>query len=260
MPRRFLTLFFHELRMQLVSPATYVAGTLFLAMMGFIHWMALWDAARDAQDWLPSENLFRLYWVPALFFVPMLTMRSFAEERRLGTLGALLTTPVGAHAVTLAKFAAAYTLYMALWAGALGFPFIANAALTGASADPRLAADPRLLGATSLIGGFVFIASSAPLYIAVGVLCSALTRSVQVAGMTAFVAILTLIAIHFGLYWLADSYENLRWLHAPADLLNATKYAEDFAHGVIDTRPLLNFGSGAILALGATALVIESKA
>lgn len=240
--------------MHLVSPATYVAGTLFLVLMGVIHWMALWEGAREAQDWLPSENLFRLYWVPALFFVPMLTMRSFAEERRLGTLGALLTTPVGPHAVTLAKFFSAYLLYLLFWGLALLFPVVANASLTAGATDPRL------LGATSLAGGLVFIASSAPLYVGVGLLCSALTRSVQVAGMTAFVAILALITANKGLYWLADSYEGLRWLHDPAELLNAAKYAEDFARGVIDTRPLLHFGSAAILALGATALVIESKA
>ncbi len=254
MTRRLLTLFFHELRMQLVSPATYVAGTLFLCLLGTIHWMALWEAARDTQDWLPSENLFRLHWVPALFFVPMLTMRSFAEERRLGTLAALLTTPVGPHAVTFTKFAAAYLLYLAFWALALIFPLVAQLSLVGASADPRL------LGATSLTGGFVFIASSAPLYIATGLLCSALTRSVQVAGMTAFVAILALLAANKGIFWLADTHETLRWLYAPAELLNVAKYAEDFARGVIDTRPLLHFGSGALLALGATSLVVESKA
>ena len=252
--RRFLILFFHEVRSHLVSPATYVAATLFLAMLGAIHWMALWDAARESQDWLPSENLFRLHWVPALFFVPMLTMRAFAEERRLGTLGALLSTPVGPHTVTMAKFAASYLLYLVFWAGAMAFPWLAWGLLG------KLQPDPRLLGATSLMGGMVFIASSAPLYVAVGLLCSALTRSVQVAGMTAFVAILVLIAANKGLFWLSDTYTGLEWLRSSAEVLNAAKYAEEFARGVVDTRPLLHFGSGALLALGATALVIESKA
>lgn len=252
--RRFLILFLHEIRSHLVSPATYVAATLFLATMGAIHWMALWEAARESQDWLPSENLFRLHWVPALFFTPMLTMRTFAEERRLGTLGALMSTPVGAHTVTMAKFSASYLLYLAMWAGSLAFPAIAWATLG------RLQPDPRLLGATSLVGGMVFVAFSAPLYVAVGMLCSALTRSVQVAGMTAFVAILTLVAANKGLFWVADTYANLEWLRAPAEMLNAAKYVEEFARGVVDTRPLLHFGSGALLALAATAMVVESKA
>lgn len=252
--RRFFILFFHELRTHLVSPATYVAATMFLALMGVIHWIALWESAREAQDWLPSENLFRLHWVPALFFVPMLTMRAFAEERRLGTLGALLSTPVGPHTVTMAKFAASYLLYLAMWAGALAFPWLTWSVMG------KLQPDPRLLGATSLMGGMMFIAFSAPMYVAVGLLCSALTRSVQVAGMTAFVCILTLIAANKGMYWLADTYTGMRWMHEPAEMLNVAKYAEEFARGVIDTRPLLHFGSAALLALGATALVIESKA
>lgn len=253
MTRRFLNLFFHELRMQLVSPATYVSAALFLALMGLIHWLAISQAAVDSGDWLPSENIFRLHWVPALAFIPLLTMGAFAEERRMGTLAALLTTPVGPHTVTLAKFAAAYVRYLLLWAGAMAFPVIANATLPGSSADPRL------LGASSLAGGFAFVAASSLCYVAIGLLCSSMTRSLLVAGMTTFVAIATLLFAHHGLHLLATTYD-VPALLAPAELMNAAKYAEDFARGVIDTRPFLHFGSVAILALGATALVVETKA
>lgn len=255
MTRRFLILFFHELRMQLVRPVTYVAGTMFLGIIALIHWMALWQAtSAETLGWLPSENLFRLYFFPALVFVPMLTMGTFAEERRLGTLAALLTTPVGVHAVTFAKFAAAYVLYMGFWAVALVFPFIAQASLSGSSGDPRL------LGASALLGGYVFVACAALFQIAIGVFFSALTRSPAVAGIITCVSLLVLIFANKALYGLAESYDNLKWLYAPAELLNTAKYAEDFVRGVVDTRPLLHFGSGAILALGATALVVESKA
>ena len=253
--RRFLTLFFHELRMQLVTPATYVAGTLFLAGMGFVHWYALLDASRNQQDWLPSENLFRLHGLPAILLIPLLTMRSFAEERRQGTLAALLTTPVGPHAVTLAKFASVYVLYLGLWALSLLYPVTANAALVSASADPRL------LGAPALTGGMLFVAASAPLYIAVGIFCSSLTRSVLIAGVTSLVIITALMVGHHLLYLAADTYaEQLGWLRNPAKLLNTAQYAEDFVRGVIDTRPFLQFGAFTILGLGATALVVESKA
>lgn len=254
MLRRFKTLFFHELRMHFVTPSTYVAATLFLAVMGFIHWLALWDASRNTQEWLPSENFFRLYWLPAILFVPMLTMRSFAEERRQGTLAALLTTPVGPHAVTLAKFASVYVIYVGLWAASMAFPYIANATLVSASSDPRL------LSAPTLVGGMLFVAASAPLYISVGLLCSAITRSVLIAGITSLVAIGALVAGHHLISLAADSYENLAWLRNPAQLMNTAKYAEDFVRGVIDTRPFLHFGGFAVLALVSTAFVIESKA
>ena len=252
--RRFRILFFHELRMQFVTPATYVAGTLFLAGMGVVHWLALWDATRNEQNWLPSENFFRVYWLPAILFVPLLTMRSFAEERRQGTLGAMLTTPVGPLTVTLAKFASAYVLYVGLWAVTMVYPFIAKGALVAAAADDRLVSVP------SLTGGMLFIAASSMLYIAAGLLCSALTRSVMVAGILAMLVICVLIAGHHLLYLAGDTYGNLAWLKNPAQLLNTTKYAEDFVRGVVDTRPFLHFGSFAMLALGATSYVIESKA
>ena len=48
--------------------------------------------------------------------VPPITMRLFAEERRSGTIELLLTTPVSTAALVLAKYAAALTTYISMWA------------------------------------------------------------------------------------------------------------------------------------------------
>ncbi len=46
---------------------------------------------------------FELFYLPVLFMVPLLTMRCLAEERRLGTIETLLTTPVTTAEVVLGK-------------------------------------------------------------------------------------------------------------------------------------------------------------
>ena len=89
--RHFLTIFRYELRMLFISPSTYVAGTVFLCIMGGIYWFALQQATmQNGETLLPVESYFFVFWVPLFILVPLITMRSFAEERRAGTLGALV--------------------------------------------------------------------------------------------------------------------------------------------------------------------------
>ena len=136
--RHFLTLFRHELRLLFITPSTYVAGTLFLCLMGGIYWFALQQATmQKGLEMLPVESYFYLFWVPLFILVPLITMRSFAEERRAGTLGALMTTPTSPFAIVMGKFAAAYFLYIVLWALALLFPVIKRSVKIRAYKDIR---------------------------------------------------------------------------------------------------------------------------
>ena len=106
--KHFPTLLSHELRMLLVSPATYVAATLFLGFMGLIFAKILEIYSGSAQESSPAIVYFQLFWLPVCVMVPLLTMKCLAEERRLGTIETLLTTPVTTTEVVLAKFGAAY--------------------------------------------------------------------------------------------------------------------------------------------------------
>ena len=82
--RHFFTILGHEVRMLLVSPSTYVAGVLFLAVMGFIFTGILKSYSAAPQEISPAQVFFQLFWLPVLFLVPLLTMKCLAEERRLG--------------------------------------------------------------------------------------------------------------------------------------------------------------------------------
>ncbi len=254
--KHFLTLFRHELRLLFITPSTYVAGTLFLCLMGGIYWFALQQATmQKGLEMLPVESYFYLFWVPLFILVPLITMRSFAEERRAGTLGALMTTPTSPFAIVMGKFAAAYFLYIVLWALALLFPVIAWWMLKD------FCPDPRLLALSSLKGGALFVALSGLLYIAAGILASSLTRSMLVAGLLTSCALFILIVAGGLLQMLPlDVYESLAWLQSPAEYLRTFKHLENFYGGLIDSRPFFLFVSGAALALGLTVINVESKA
>lgn len=254
--REFFILLRHELRMLLISPATYVAAVVFLLLMGFFHWAVIQEMALAEQTEPPVARVFQLFWWPVCFLVPLLTMRSLAEERRQGTLETLLTTPAGAPAVVISKFLAAYLFYLLLWALTLAFPFIALETAGVAALAPVL------VNPTPLIGGLAFVAISGFLFISIGIFTSSLTRSQLVAGMLSF----SLLFLLFLVGWIAMSSESgveshwLTWLDAPLEYLHAFMHLDDFVRGVIDTRPFVYYSSLAALFLGLSVLVVEARA
>lgn len=240
----------HELRMLLVTPATYVAATLFLLVMGFVFAGVLESYAAAAQEGSPAGVFFQLFWLPVFFMVPLLTMRAIAEERRLGTLETLLTAPVRPSQVVLAKFFAAYGLYLALWAATAGFFLILH----------RFAGPTHRLDWGPLAGGYLFVAVSGTLFVALGILASALTRNQAVAGILAFVLLLALIVgTRFAGTLEVLKLEGYERLRALVDYVQIFTHLEDFARGVVDTRQVVFYFTSAALALALAVLGLEAK-
>jgi ABC-2 type transport system permease protein len=236
--------------MLLVSPATYVAATLFLGFMGLIFIKILETYSGAPQEISPSNIYFEFFWLPACVMVPLLTMKCLAEERRLGTIETLLTTPVTTTEVVVAKFGAAYLLYIGLWGSTLAFFWVLK----------RFSGDAHFLDVGPLVGGFLFIAVSGLLFVAIGVFSSSLTRNQSVAGIVSCVLLATLI---LGSRALSDStwldHGVLRPAKAVIDYAYIFGHRDDFTRGVIDTRQLLFYTSGTVLALIFSILSVEAK-
>lgn len=248
--KHFATLLSHEIRMLLVSPATYFAATLFLGFMGLIFSQILDRYSGAAQDTSPALVFFNLFWLPVCVMVPLLTMKCLAEERRLGTIETLLTTPVTTAEVVLAKFGAAYVLYSTLWASTGGFFYILH----------RFSSDPRFLDPGPMIGGYVFIAIAGLFFVAIGVFTSSLTRNQSVAAILSC-AMLALLII--GSHALADASWMQQELFAPAkklvDYADVFTHRDDFTRGIVDTRQLLFYFSGTVVTLIFSILGVEAK-
>jgi ABC-2 type transport system permease protein len=248
--KHFPTLLSHEIRMLLVTPATYVAATLFLGFMGLIFSKILEMYSGTPQEYSPASTFFELFWLPVCVMVPLLTMKCLAEERRLGTIETLLTTPVTTTEVVLAKFGAAYFLYVLLWAATVGFFYILK----------KFSGDARFLDSGPLVGGYLFIAISGLLFVSIGVFASSLTRNQSVAGILGCVILGTLI---LGGHALSDSpfleQGMLRPLKSVVQYSHVWAHRDDFTRGVIDTRHLLFYLSGTTLALIFSILSVEAK-
>ena len=248
--KHFPTLLSHEIRMLLVSPATYVAATLFLGFMGLIFTKILESYSAQAQEASPAIVYFELFWLPVCVMVPLLTMKCLAEERRLGTIETLLTTPVTTTEVVVAKFGAAYFLYAALWATTVGFFYILT----------KFSGDARFLDSGPLIGGYIFIAISGLFFVAIGVFASSLTRNQSVAGILGCVMLGLLI---LGGNALSDSpgleQGILRPVKTIVEYAHVFTHRDDFTRGVIDARHVLFYFSGTVLSLIFSILSVEAK-
>jgi len=248
--RSFRILLAHELRMLLVTPATYIAATLFLFVMGFIFAGILETFTAAAQEGSPAAVFFQLFWLPVFFMVPLLTMKCLAEERRLGTLETLLTSPVTTTQVVLAKFFAAYALYLALWGSTGGFFYILQ----------KFAGASQSIDFGPLVGGYLFITLSGALFVAIGILASALTRSQAVAGILAFVILLILvIGTRFAGTLDLLKLDSMSGVNSVVEHLQIFTHLEDFTRGVIDTRQIVFYLSGSVLALILSILGVEAK-
>jgi ABC-2 type transport system permease protein len=249
--RHFWTIFSHEARMLLVSSSTYIAAVLFLIVMGSVFTEILESYSQAPQDASPAIAFFQFFWFPVLFMVPLLTMKCLAEERRLGTIETLFTAPVTTAEVVLGKFAAAYGLYMTLWVATGGFFYILKS----------YSNDPHLLDLGPMLGGYLFIAVSGLLFVSLGVLASSLAKNQAVAGILCFFMLFVLIIV--GGYYLPDApWLNRDALHpvkTAVDYARVFRHYEDFTRGVVDSRQLIFYVSGTVLALIFSILSVEAK-
>jgi len=246
--KRFLPQLKHETWKLLISPSSYIAAFLFLLVMGFLFQILLVDFASGPQESHPSTLFFRLFFVPVFFMVPLLTMRSVAEERSAGTIETLFTTPVTVAEVVLAKFAAAYAYYLALWLFTATFHLVFKFYAQGdATVDPL-----------PIASGYAYIALSGLLFLSLGILASSLTRSQLVAGILGFTLVFGFIVVGSYLDELMLLLEpRPEWTKALSRYVDSIAHMNDFAKGIVDTRAIVLYLSGCAAALFLSILKLE---
>ncbi len=239
-------IFKRELAAAFYTPMAYVILVVFLLWNGGTFVLLLQQFAANPEitgSRGPLQLLFGgsiLYFLPILLFCPALTMRSFAEERRAGTLEALMTAPVRDGEVVLAKYLAALLVYCVLWAPTALYALVIRKFGT---------VDWGALGAGYL--GTLLLGAA---LLALGVLASALARSQVTAFIMAFALTSGLFLAGLGKYVFESESQQALFSH-----LNQWEHMEEFAVGVVDTRRLVYYLSVAALALFLSVRVLESR-
>lgn len=173
-----------------------------------------------------------------LFLMPMVTMRTYSEEKRSGTIELLLTSPLTDFQIVLGKFLGAMALYAVMLSVTLihmGFLFFYG----HPEWKPILTAYIGLL----LLGGC---------FIAVGLFISSLTKNQIVAGMVTFTVFLLLWIIT----WIGTSFPSIEGL---TTYLSIIDHFDDFGKGVLDTTHLIYYVSFITFGLFLTAKSVDSE-
>jgi ABC-2 type transport system permease protein len=243
--RGFWPIFKRELFALFVTPLAWVLITAFLLMQGVHFFLIVANFASptaSAGDSDPIQAFFgqtMLLYLPLLFICPLLTMRLFAEERRSGTIEALLTAPVGTAGVVTGKYAAAFATYLAMWAPTLLYVLIVGRT---AEIDWRVVAS-----------SYLAIAGVGAGYLAIGTMTSALTQSQLMAAVLSATAVIVLFMIGIGEFIVEDG--PVREACAYVSLWSKMN---DFSKGIIDLRRLVFDGTLVLLPLFITVRAVEA--
>ncbi len=227
-----------------VSPLAWVLLFVFLTLQGTSFMLLVDHYSQHADvslDHGPVQGYFASFFVPVslLLICPALSMRSFAEERRSGTIETLMTAPVSAAAVVLAKFSATLLTYAAMWLPTTMYVVILRE--TGVVDWPVVAA--------SYLGVLLIGAS----YLAVGTLMSALTKSQLIAMLLTTLTLFGLLILGIG-----ERVFDPGWMLEICRHVSVISQLDDFSRGLIDSRRVVFDVSLVALSLFLCARVVDS--
>jgi len=240
------TLLRRELNAYFASVIGYTVIMFFLIVMGFVFCSVIGELLRSGPTQITvMQGFFYWFWLPSLFVIPAITMRLLAEEKRSGSIEMLMTAPVTDFEVVFSKWLGALTLYALMWALTGLYVWILRVLVskgTGLDLGP-------------IFSGYIGVLLIGQFLVAIGVLCSALTKNQVAAFLIAFALIfLFIIGVMFGSYFLRGTQSGKLF-----DSISAFEQMVDFGRGLVDLRPLVLYASGTALALFLTTRIVESR-
>lgn len=244
-------IFRKEIRSYFVSPIAYLMLTLFavvsafffgIYLRGFIEYGMEMQMSGQPGTMNLNEQVIRPLLsnasVLGLFFIPMITMRLFAEEKRNGTIELLSTSPIHDVEVVLGKWLAAMGLYVCM----LVFPAI-NFAFLFKYGNPDW--KPLLIGFLGLllqVGGLLSI----------GMFISTLTKNQIIAAALTFSLFVVLWVISA-----VSEFNTASWAQA-VSYTSIVTHLESFERGMLDSKDVVFYVSMIFVGLFLTLRSMES--
>jgi ABC-2 type transport system permease protein len=241
-----------ELSALFVSPIGYVVAGVLVLPVSFLGYLA-----RIGQQ-LPvtMSSIFSLIALLMVFFTPLYTMRLLAEERRLGTLEILLTSPVRDWEVVVGKWLGGFLFYLATIAFTLVYVVLIAVYTRTHFTTTLLGLHLELPSVDygGILAGYVGVALVGAAWVALGILASSLTSN-QIIAAVLGVGFLLAFQYLFGQLatFLLPPYSEF------FGYLNANSHAHSFDAGRLVLKDALYFLTVTAGALFVTARVVESR-
>lgn len=231
-----MTLFRKEFKAYFLSPIAYVFITVYLVVTNWLFFQGFF-----IMNQAEMRGYFSLLpWV-FLFFVPAVTMRTWAEEKKVKTLELLLTWPVSDVQVVMGKFLAS-------------FAFLAIAILLSITVPVTVA----VLGnpdAGPIIGGYLGSFLMGAAYLAIGLWVSSMTEN-------QIVAFILGVVVTFALFIVGNPFVTMvapSWLVPVLTYVGLGSHFESIGRGVIDSRDIVYYLSVIGFFLFLNVVTLESR-
>jgi ABC-2 type transport system permease protein len=177
--------------------------------------------------------------VVMLLVFPLITMRTYAEEKRSGTIELLLTAPITDFEIIMGKFLGA----LALFAGMLSVTLL-HMGLLFAYGNPEW---------KPIATGYLGLLLMGGSFLSLGLFISSLTKNQIVAGMITFSVFLLLWVINWVSTFVSPEAQTV------INYLSVTEHFDDFARGIIDTKHVVYYLSFIATGLFLTMKSVDSE-
>src|SRR5687767_6474167 len=220
------------------SLVAYILLVAFLGFSGFFTW--IWGSDIFYHKQASLDIFFRVALWSLFFFIPAITMRQFAEERKTGTIEFLLTKKITDRQLVIGKYLAC--LLLVIIALAFTIPYYISVAKLGN------------IDHGSTITGYLGLILMSSAYIAIGLLASSLTNNQIVAFL---LALLLGVVFQFILGSLGSSQQG--WIGGLLNDLSVPHHFESMSRGVIDSKDVIYFLALTFLGLTLTQLMVTKR-
>ena len=230
-----LAIFKREMRAYFTTPTGYIFMAVFLCASGFL--FSLSTLQVQSSD---ISSYFQILMYAYIIILPLLTMKSFSEEKRMKTEQLLLTSPVSLWGMVMGKFLAAFTMFFGTVAVSSLYYLV-----LGIYGEPNWA---------KIIGCSVAMLLIGICFISIGILISSLTENQFIAAMCTMGVLAGLVVVAV-LNAIIDNY----YIRLVLDWISIYSRFGNFSQGIFDFASILYYVSIAAVCLFLTVRVYEKR-
>ena len=228
--RTFLVLLEREMKSYFYSPIAYIVLCFFLALTGYNAYFVTTALNRGPSDVTMVEGFFAIaiFWFGYIPMIPLITMRLYSEEFKLGTIETLMTAPVEDWQVVASKFAGALLFYVVLWAPTTIYFVIFQS----------IAHQPAAASLGSFLGAYGMLLLMGSFYVSLGCLASVITRNQIVA---AVICLVLVVLVFFTGVIASRTGTATQAFRDFVTYFSSYEHLSSYARGLIDTRPVVYY-------------------
>ncbi len=223
-----------ELKEYFKSPIAYIVLIVTISVFNIFFFLII-DENQEAS----LRDVFKIMEFLFIFIVPLLTMKTFAEEKASGTMELLMTTPTTNTAIVLGKYLGSLIFFSLIIGLTTSYYFI----LEFFGQPERLA----------ILTGYLGVWLEGALFIAIGILASSLTKNQIISAISSYTVLFLLyFSISFIKYFSGYAETFIRYS-------GTWSHAENFTMGLITMADLVYYLSGILICILFTRLSIENR-